>query len=331
MNMKAAWYEQLGSANEVLRVGEMPIPEINPTDVLIRVCASGINPSDVKKRQGKREKMQFPRIIPHSDGAGIIEKVGLEVDEDRIGQRVWTYNARWGRPFGTAAEYISLPAKLAVPLPNKIAFESGACLGIPAMTAHRCVFADGTVQGKTILVTGGAGSVGHYAIQFAKWGGATVIATVSDAKKGKHAKEAGADHVLNYREENILEKIKTITDNQGIDRIVEVDFGGNLSVTEGIIMLNGCIATYASEGNPNPQLPFYSLLFKGVTLRLVNVYELPDDARSQAIKDIGSMLESNILKHTIAARFNLDEIISAHELVESGTVIGNVVLTIKDY
>lgn len=329
MNMKAVWYEQSGPANEVLRVGEMPIPEIEPNEVLIRLHASGINPSDVKKRQGIREKMQFSRIIPHSDGAGIIEKAGSEVAQDRIGQRVWVYNARWGRPFGTAAEFVVLPAKLAVLLPNNTDFEAGACLGIPAMTAHRCVFSDGTVQGKTVLVTGGAGSVGYYAIQFAKWSGATVIATVSNIEKSKHAKDAGADHVLNYREENIIERIKVITENQGVDRIVEVDFGGNLTINQEIIKLNGCIAAYASEGNPNPQLSFYPLLFKGVTIDMTNVYELPDDARSHAIRDISLMLESNILRHVIAARFDLDKVVSAHQLVESGTAIGNVVLTMK--
>lgn len=330
MNMKAAWYEQLGSASDVLRVGEMPVPEIDTDEVLVRLYASGINPSDVKKRSGIREKMQYPRIISHSDGAGIIEKVGRDVSQDRIGQRVWLYNARWQRAFGTAAEYVAVPAKLAVPLPENISFEAGACLGIPTMTAHRAVFADGAVQGKTVLVTGGAGSVGHYAIQFAKWGGAEVIATVSNAEKAEHAKNAGADYVLNYREENLIEKIKTITHGRGVDHIVEVDFGGNLEINQEIIKLNGCIASYASEGNPNPQLPFYHFLFKGVTVHLINVYELPDAARTQAINDIRIMSESQKLIHTVAAQFPLEEIVAAHQLVESGTIIGNVVLTIKN-
>lgn len=325
--MKAAWYEQLGPANEVLQVGVMSVPDVGPEEVLVRVYASGINPADVKKRHGIREKMQFPRIIPQSDGAGVIEKVGRDVPSDRIGECVWLYNARWKRPFGTAAELVALPAKLAIPLPDNSPFEAGACLGIPAMTAHRCVFSDGAVQNKTILVTGGAGSVGHYAIQFAKWGGARVIATISNTEKSKHAKNAGADHVLNYREENIIERIKAITDNHGVDRIIEVDFGGNLTMNQEIITLNGCIAAYASEGNPNPQLPFYNLLFKGVTQHFVNVYELPDDARALAIKDINAMLETDILIHAIAKRFELDNIVPAHQLVESGTAIGNVILT----
>lgn len=327
--MKAAWYEQQGAADEVLQIGEMAIPEIGADEVLIRLYASGINLSDVKKRRGVREKMQFPRIIPHSDGAGVIEKVGIEIPQDRIGQRVWTYNARWGRPFGTAAEFVALPAKLAVPLPENTSFEAGACLGIPAMTAHRCVFSNGAVQGKTILVTGGTGSVGYYAIQFAKWGGAEVITTVSNNEKTKHAKNAGADHILNYRKENIIGKIKNITHGRGIDHIVEVDFGGNLAINQEIIMLNGCIAAYASEGNPNPQLPFYSLLFKGVTLHLVNVYELSKEARERAIEDIHLMLKSNILKHNIATAFPLDKIVAAHQLIKNGTTIGNSVLKIR--
>lgn len=327
MNMKTVWYEQQGKADQVLQIGEMPIQKVGENEVLIRLHASGINPSDVKRRQGVREGMSYPRIIPHSDGAGVIEKVGSNIPQSRIGQRVWTYNAQWGRPFGTAAEFVALPAHLAIPLPDNTSFEAGACLGVPALTAHRCVFSDGPVQGKIILVTGGAGRVGHYALQFAKWGGATVISTVSNTEKANHAKNAGADYVLNYREENIIEKIKTLTHGVGVDHIVEVDFGGNLSTSQEIIKLNGCIATYASMTNPNPQISFYPLLFKGVTLHLVNVYDLPNEARYQAIKDIHLMLESRILTHVIAAQFPLDGIVAAHQLVESGTAIGNVILT----
>lgn len=326
MNMKAAWYETLGAASDVLRIGEIPIPAIHPSEVLVRLYASGINPSDVKKRQGIREKMQFPRIIPHSDGAGIIEKVGSNVSQDRIGERVWIYNARWGRALGTAAEYVVLPAKLAVPLPSNASFEGGACLGIPAMTAHRAVFSEGTVQDKIILVTGGAGSVGHYAIQFAKWGGATVITTISNAEKAQHAQIAGADYIVNYRTENIIERIQEITQGNGVDHIADVEFGGNLPISQEIIKLNGCIASYASEGNPNPSFPFYPLMFKGVTVRCVHVYELPATARAQAIRDINLMLETDALTHAIAAKFPLNKIIEAHELVESSAAIGNVIL-----
>lgn len=328
MNMKAAWYEQQGAAKEVLHLGTMPIPQIEPNEVLIKLHTSGINPSDVKKRQGIRENMQYPRIIPHSDGAGMIEKVGNKVLSHDIGQRVWVYNARWGRALGTAAEFVAVPAHLAIPLPSTISFEVGACLGIPAFTAHRCVFGNGSVKGKTILVTGGAGAVGYYAIQFAKWGGATVISTVSTDEKADYAKTAGADYIVNYRNENVIERIKKLTDNMGVDHIVDVDFGGNLKSTQEIIALNGFIAAYASEGDPNPLLPFYHFLFKGVTFSTVNVYELPDTVRTHAINDITSMLESGTLIPIISQQFPLDQIISAHEAVEKGTKIGNVILKI---
>lgn len=327
--MKAAWYEQQGSADKVLSIGEMPCPPIGENDVLIRVYASGINPSDVKKRNGIRGEMAYPRIIPHSDGAGMIEAVGKNISKISIGQRVWIYNAQWNRTFGTAAEYIVLPAELAVPLPDNISFEEGACLGVPAFTAHRAVFAEGPVGGKIILVTGGAGNVGRYAIQLAKWGNATVISTVSSSEKAQYAKDAGADFVINYHEENIIEKINLLTHNQGVDGIVEVDFGANLNISKDIIKHNGYISTYASTANPTPEFPFYPLMFKGINIHLVDVYNLPDNKRIQAIQDITSALESNSLTSVIGAIFPLEEIIAAHQRVENGKTIGNILLLIK--
>lgn len=327
--MKAAWYEQQGPADKVLQVGEVPIPAIGPKEVLVRVHASGVNPSDTKRREGTRENMPYPRIIPHSDGAGIIEKIGEGVSSNRVEQRVWLYNAQWQRPCGTAAEYCVLPENLAIPLPDKTPFDAAACLGIPAMTAHRAVFADGAVKDKTILVTGGAGSVGRYAVQMAKWGGAKVIATVSNAEKAELAKSAGADYILNYREENVAEKIKTITHNEGVDRIVDVDFGGNLKTSQEILKLNGVIASYASMGNTRPEFPFYSLMFKGVTIQLVMVYELFAAARQQAINDINTMLAAGFLKHHVSDQFSLADIVAAHKLVESGKASGHVVLKVK--
>jgi NADPH:quinone reductase len=325
--MKTAWYENHGSADQVLQIGEMPIPQPKPNEVLVRVYASGINPSDVKRRHGSRDKIAS-RIIPHSDGAGIVEKIGDHVSPDRLGQRVWIYNAQWQRSFGTAAEFVVLPSELAVPLSDHISFEVGACLGIPAMTAHHAVFSDGPVQGKTILVVGGAGNVGRYAIQFAKWGGATVITTISNDEKKLHAKQAGADYLLNYHEENIIDRVNHITNGAGIDRVIEVDFGGNLSVNQAILKLNGCIAAYASTSNPNPSFPFYALMFKGITIHLVNVYDLPGKARQQAIDDIQTLLKLDKLTHVIAAHFTLDDIIAAHQFVENDKSIGNVLITI---
>jgi len=327
--MKAAWYEQQGSADTVLNIGEMSCPPIGENDVLIRIYLSGINPSDVKKRNGARGAISYPRIIPHSDGAGIIEAVGTNISQHRIGQRVWIYNAQSNRPFGTAAEYIVLPAELAVPLPDNISFEEGACLGVPAFTAHRAVFAEGPVDGKVILVTGGAGNVARYTIQLAKWGNATVISTVSSAKKAQYAKDAGADFVINYREENIVDQINLFTNNKGVDGIVEVDFGANLNISKDIIKHNGFISSYASTANPTPEFPFYPLMFKGVNIHLVDVYNLPHEKRIHAIRDITSALESNKLTSVIGSDLPLEEIITAHQLVENGKTIGHVLLSIK--
>lgn len=326
-NMRAAWYEQNGAAREVLVVGDMPGPQVAAGEVLVQVKASGVNPSDVKTRQG-RSGMAFPRIIPHSDGAGVIVDVGSKVAKARIGQRVWLFNGQWKRPFGTAAEYIALPASHAVPMPADTSFAVGACLGIPAATAHRCVFADGPVAGQTILVTGGAGAVGHYAIQFAKRGGARVITTVSGEAKAAHAKAAGADHVINYRTQDVVAAVKEVTQGQGVDRIVEVEFGANLNTSLDVIKPNGFIVTYGSASEQQPVLPFYRMLFNAVSVRLVLLYILPDEARIQAINDITMALVDGGLTHAVAKTFPLEEIAAAHEMVEAASQIGNVVLSI---
>lgn len=226
--MLAAWYERNGAARDVLTLGEMPDPVAGPGEVVVRILASGVNPSDVKSRQGTRGPMAFPRVIPQSDGAGIIVAAGEGVAASRVGQRVWVYNAQWQRPFGTAAELVALPAAMAMPLPESVSYAAGACLGIPASTAHHAVFADGPVARKTVLVTGGAGAVGHYAIQLARWGGARVLATASSAEKAEHAGEAGAEAVFNYRSEDVAAKVMAATAGAGVDRIVEVDLGANL-------------------------------------------------------------------------------------------------------
>ena len=211
--MRAATYHQQGPAQSVLKVGTVETPEPSDGEVRVRLATSGVNPSDVKSRSGVfRRPMAFPTIIPHSDGAGIIDKVGPGVSEYRVGERVWTFNAQFQRPFGTAAEYVTLPSKQAVPLPAETDFAAGACLGIPALTAHRGVTLFGPVNGLNVLVQGGAGAVGHYAVQIAKSKGATVIATVSSDTKANHARTAGADHVINYRTENVAERVKALTE-----------------------------------------------------------------------------------------------------------------------
>lgn len=326
--MKAAFYDRNGSADEVLQVAELPMPAPGPGEVLVRVKASGVNPSDVKSRAGLRAKMAWPRVIPHSDGAGVIEAIGAGVEPARVGERVWLWNGQWQRPFGTAADYIALPSFQAPHLPDGVPYEAGACLGIPAMTAHRCVFADGPVAGHTILVTGGAGAVGHYAIQLARWGGAKVIATVSGADKAAHAKAAGADHIVNYKTDDVAQAVKDITKGQGADRVIEVEFGGNLAVTLACLKTNGVIATYASSAVMEPKLPFYPMMFQGVTLRMVLVYILPEAARRQSIQDINQALVQGALVHAVAETYPLERIVAAHQAVESGKAIGNVVVTI---
>jgi NADPH:quinone reductase len=220
--VKAVWYERTGAAPDVLTFGEMPTPEAGPGEVRVRLEASGVNPADVGRRAGSYRAMEFPRVIPNSDGAGIVDQVGAGVTRFEVGQKVWLFNGqRNGRAFGTAAEYIVLADYLVTPLPDDVSFAAGATLGIPCMTAWCCLFGDGPIAGQTVLVTGGAGAVGHYAVQLAKAGGARVIATVSSAIKDMEARLAGADLVLNYKTEDVVTKIMTFTEQRGVDRVVD--------------------------------------------------------------------------------------------------------------
>jgi len=327
--MKAVWYEKTGKSEDVLQIGEMECPTPEPGEVRVRLHASGINPSDVKTRAGARGALAFPKIIPHSDGAGIIDAVGKNVSEERIGERVWIYNAAWKRAEGTAAQFVTVPVGLTVPLPENTLFEEAACFGIPAMTAHRVVFSEGSVKGKTVLITGGAGAVGHYAIQWAKWGGARVVTTVSSKEKAVHAKTAGPDLVLNYKTDDLVSEILKYTNNEGVDLIGEVEFGGNLDVSKQVVKANGTIAAYGSVADPEPKIPFYEMMFKGVTLRTILVYVLSDDAREAAITDFDKILNEGFFKHAIGQIFPLEEIVQAHRTVENAEAIGNVVLKIS--
>jgi NADPH:quinone reductase len=331
--VRAAWYERTGPASEVLVIGELPAPAPATGEVLVRVHASGVNPSDTKQRAGWRgAKPAFARIVPHSDGAGEIVDVGADVSRARIGERVWLYNGVGlydaKRASGTAAEFIALPQAQAIPLPAPLNYEAGACLGIPAQTAHRAVFADGPVDGQTILVAGGAGAVAHYAIQFAKLGGARVLTTISSPEKAAHARAAGADTVIDRRAEDIVARVMEETGGAGVDRIVEVDFGANLALDVKIIKTNGVIASYSSTAAPEPTLPYYPLAFKGVTIRLVQGYNLPAAARQAAIAAINAFSVSGKLQHAIDTSFPLADIARAHERLESGRAIGNVVVSL---
>lgn len=324
--MQAAWYEEFGAAGDVLVVGDMDVPAVAPGQVLVRLHASGINPSDVKLRAGARPGavMAYPRVVPHSDGAGVIEAVGAGVDR-RVGERVWIWNGSWLRAFGTAAEYIAIPSEHAVALPDETTFAQGACFGIPAMTAWYALFAEGPVEGQTVLVTGGAGTVGRYACQMAALGGARVITTVSSEAKAAHS---GAEEWINYRETDVIEAVRDLTGGEGVDRIVDVDFGVNQAASVELIKPGGVIASYASAGDMVPALQFYPLMFKDVTLRMLIVYQLRGAVRRTGEAALTQWLEDGALSHAVVPGGGLNDVAAAHDLVAAGDKLGTVVLEI---
>ena len=325
--MKAVWYERTGAAPTVLTIGEMPTPEAGPGEVRVRLQASGVNPADVGRRGGSYRAMEFPRVIPNSDGAGVIDQIGEGVTRLAVGDRVWLFNGqRNGRAFGTAAEYIALADTLVTPLPEDVSFAAGATLGIPCMTAWCSLFADGPITGQTVLVTGGAGAVGHYAVQLAKWGGATVIATVSSQVKDMEARLAGADLVVNYRTEDVAARVMAFTRQRGVDRVVDIDFGGNMATTLKIMALNSTIAVYASNGNRTPVIPMRDLMEKCITLRSLVLFALPPPLLAAAQEDISRWLAAGRRVHNIAGQFALADTAQAHLAVEKGDKMGTVIV-----
>lgn len=327
--MRAAIYERTGPATEVLRIEEVPTPTPGPGEVRVKLSWSGVNPSDVKARAGTRSStLPFPRIVPHSDGAGMIDQVGDGVDLSRVGERVWTWNAAWGRPFGTAAEFVVLPAEQTVSLPAEVDTAVGACLGIPVLTAYHAVTLEGGVADQHVLVVGGAGAVGHYAVQLAKVEGARqVIATVSGPEKAELAHAAGADLVVNYRTEDVVARCLRATGGVGLGRIIEVDAAVNIATDIAMLRPHGDVVVYGS-GSPEITVPFPPALLKSVGLRFFIVYELTSSARARAIAAVGRLLETGRLVHNVAALLPLTQIARAHDLVERGRAIGNVVLAI---
>jgi len=325
--MKAVWYERFGPAGEVLAHGEMATPEPGPGEVLVRLHASGVNPSDVKLRAGARPgaKMAFPRIVAHSDGAGVIEAVGEGVDRGRIGARVWVWNAGWQRAFGTAAEYVALPSHQAVHLPDGTSFAEAACFGIPAMTAWYALYRDGPIDGKTVLVTGGGGTVGRYACQMAALGGARVITTVSSPEKAAHS---AAREWVNYREADVAEAVMEMTSGAGVDRIVEVDFAANQAASLALIKPGGAIAAYASASAMEPVLQFYPFMFKNVSLEMLIVYRLDRATHARGEAQLTDWLEAGALSHAVVPGGPLANMATAHETVEAGQKLGTVVLEI---
>jgi NADPH2:quinone reductase len=325
--MRAAFYTSLGAAREVLSVGEQPTPEPGPGEVRVRLTASGVNPSDWKSRSaGPGKSMSTPLIIPHSDGAGVIDMLGTGVSR-RVGERVWIWNGQWKRAHGTAAEYIVLPEDQAVAMPDNLSFAEGACLGIPALTAVQALRLSGLQAGQTVLVQGGAGSVSYYAIQLAKLRGARVITTISGDAKAAHAREAGADEVINYRSEDLGARIKALTQGRGVDALIELDFAGNAGTYPALLRPHGTVVVYGSSAAEAP-VPGLWLMRNSVSLRFFLVYELSTADRAAGIAELGGLLRGGKLKHPVSRHLPLADIAEAHEIVEKGSVIGHVVLDI---
>jgi NADPH2:quinone reductase len=325
--MKAWYYERVGLASDVLVRQDLATPEPGPGEVRVRIEWSGVNPSDVKSRGGLRSRtLPFARVIPHSDGSGVIESVGPGVHPTRVGQRVWLWNAAWGRPFGTAAEYCCLPEAQAVSLPDATSGEAGACMGIPGLTAMHAVLMDGGVAGKRVLVAGGAGAVGHYAVQMAnRFGAAQVISTVSSPAKAKLALDAGADHVIDYRSEPVVERVRELTGGRGIDRVIELDIAVNGAMDLELLRTGGELVAYGSSPKPL-DLPFPVLLAKNIQIKFFMVYHLEAVDRARATDALQRLLARGEMIHNIADRMELDDIVRAHEAVEAGRLVGNLVL-----
>ena len=323
--MRAAYYEANGPARDVLRVGAIETPQPGPGEVRVRLAASGVNPSDVKARAGHTRRIAFPRVIPHSDGAGVVDAIGDRVAPSRLGERVWVWNAQWRRPFGTCAEYVTLPAEHTVRLPDHIGFEIGACLGVPAITGYHAVAMAESWAGSTLLISGGAGQVAQYAIQFAKARGAVVIATVSSELKADQALAAGADHVVDYKREDVAAAVMDLTDSAGVDAVIEVDIAANADLLPKTLRPRGTVVVYGT-GMTNAPFPFQTFLTSQLTLKFSFVYEISSEERQEAISVITQMMEDNRLRHTVALALPLDEVAAAHEAVESGSTLGKVVV-----
>ena len=327
--MRAALYQAFGPAREVLELGDADTPEPGPGDVLVRLHTSAINPSDVKKRAGAfPDLLDGGFVIPNSDGAGIIDSVGEGVDKSRKGERVWIFQAQHERRFGTAAEYVAISSNCAPRLPEKADFAVGASLGIPAMTAHRAVFADGDVENQTLLVMGGAGRVGYYAVQWAHRSGATVIATASNAVDNAACREAGADHVVDHRAGDFARQVLDASKGAPIDRVIDLEFGTNLPVSVEVLKVGGTIAAYGSAREPEPVLPFYPMMYKDLTVRMIIVYAMPVSAKDHAVADINSALAHGWLRHRVARTMPLEDIAVGNEIVEAGDARGAVILNI---
>ncbi|MDG4790423.1 NADPH:quinone reductase [Micromonospora sp. WMMD1102] len=340
--MKAAVYQRTGDAS-VIEVLDRPVPEPGPGEVLVRVAVSGVNPTDWKSRQGDGSGAPPPHgwQIPNQDGAGIVESVGTGVDAKLLGERVWIWEAAWQRPWGTAAEYTVVPVRQVVRL-GSASFDLGAALGIPFMTAHRCLTAGetmpdrldvGALTGRTVLVQGGAGAVGNAAIQLARWADATIIATVSSPEKAQLAVAAGASHVINYREQDVVAEVRKVAPG-GVDAIVEVAAARNAEVDCQVIGANGAVAVYADDGGAALTLPVRPLMVPNARWQFVLVYTLPTVAKAHAVTDVAAAASAGVLRVGAEAGlplhyYPLDEVARAHEAVQNSAV-GKVLVVTSD-
>jgi NADPH:quinone reductase len=315
--MRAAWYDRQGPAAEVLQVGDLPAPEPGPGDVRVRLRFSGINPGDTKKRADRFGLgMPYPRVVPHSDGSGVVESVGEGVDAGRVGRRVWVYGAQSYRPFGTAGQLTVVPAEQAVALPDDVSDEVGACLGIPGITAHRAVFGDGPVTGTTVLVHGVLGGVGSLAAQLARWDGAEVIATVRRSTDIEGVDPTIAAHVVALDQPDPAGEIRGHAPD-GVDRVVEVAFSDNVDLDAAVVADNAVIAAYGTRED-RPALPFRPLLWANVTIRLLGSDDFPVAAKREAAGALTTAARDGALSIPIGDPLPLDRIADAHDRVDAG-------------
>ena len=316
--MKAAWYEEQGDPGKVFRVGELPDPMPGAGEVKVKMHASGVNPTDTYTRSGiRRRGMPFERIVPHQDGAGVIVAVGEGVSKQRIDERVWLYMAQWQRAFGTAAEFCVLPSERAVKLPDNCSFTQGASLGVPWLTADYAVLCDGPVAGRTVLVAGGTGAVGYYAVQIAKQEGARVIATVGSAEKGRTARAAGADEVIDFRAEDVGARVAELTNDKGADRLLEPHFAKNAPLFPKMLAKLGRAIIYGAGGTEGAIPAGWGIQNQPI-IKFIYMYELPAEAYTRAVADFERLQSAGKLKHLPVREFSLDQIAQAHEAVEKG-------------
>jgi NADPH2:quinone reductase len=326
--MKAAWYTQNGEAQDVMQVGDLPTPSPQAGEVLVRLGTSGVNPSDVKSRRAR--PLTDPLVVPHSDGAGVIEAVGAGVPASRVGERVWVWNGQWQRPMGTCAQYIALPDVQAVALPEGTDFAAGACMGIPGLTAVQAVILAerlaGDLREQTVLVTGASSAVGHYITQMVCLAGGRVIGTVGSEAKAAHAKAAGMEDAIFYKTESVPERVKALTQGRGADIIIDMDFSTTARwAAEGALAAHGQVVCYGSNAL-DVALPFRPWLFRSMGVKFFLVYDLTPADRQVAAARLSAMLALQQLQHSIGARFSLDQIAQAHQAVEAGQTVGNVVV-----